>query len=181
MALYDRALPQVYGYLADRCRDPATAEDLTSETFLAAVRAAKAPGAEPPSLAWLVGVARHKLVDHWRRQSRQERLVDRVAGAAASGPAGDDPWDAQVDRLRIEDVLSRLGPHHRAALTLRYRKHRRDRRDRRRGRRRRRRHRGQRCLTAATRSRRWPARWPPSPPAPRSPRLCGADSWRSST
>jgi RNA polymerase sigma-70 factor (ECF subfamily) len=39
MALYDRALPQVYGYLADRCRDPATAEDLTSETFLAAVRA----------------------------------------------------------------------------------------------------------------------------------------------
>ena len=43
MAQYDRALPQVYGYLADRCRDPATAEDLTSETFLAAVRAAKAP------------------------------------------------------------------------------------------------------------------------------------------
>jgi RNA polymerase sigma-70 factor, ECF subfamily len=120
MALYDRALPQVYGYLADRCRDPATAEDLTSETFLAAVRAAKAPGTEPPSVAWLVAVARHKLVDHWRRQSRQERLVDRVAGAAASGPAGDDPWDAQVDRLRAEDVLSRLGPHHRAALTLRY-------------------------------------------------------------
>jgi RNA polymerase sigma-70 factor, ECF subfamily len=120
MALYDRALPQVYGYLADRCRDSATAEDLTSETFLAAVRAAKAPGTEPPSVAWLVAVARHKLVDHWRRQSRQERLVDRVAGAAASGPAGDDPWDAQVDRLRAEDVLSRLGPHHRAALTLRY-------------------------------------------------------------
>ena len=27
LALYDRALPQVYGYLVDRCGDVATAED----------------------------------------------------------------------------------------------------------------------------------------------------------
>ena len=35
LALYDRALPQVYGYLMGRCGDQAIAEDLTSETFLA--------------------------------------------------------------------------------------------------------------------------------------------------
>ena len=33
--VYDRAVPQVYGYLYDRCRDVPTAEDLTSETLLA--------------------------------------------------------------------------------------------------------------------------------------------------
>jgi len=39
LALYDRALPQVYGYLHQRCGTAATAEDLTSETFMAAVDA----------------------------------------------------------------------------------------------------------------------------------------------
>lgn len=46
--LYDRALPQVYGYLLSRCGRPALAEDLTAETFLAAVDAvqrADAPAA----------------------------------------------------------------------------------------------------------------------------------------
>ena len=39
LALYDRALPQVYGYLRARVGDDAVAEDLTAETFLAAVQA----------------------------------------------------------------------------------------------------------------------------------------------
>ena len=53
LALYDHALPQVYGYLLARCGQRAVAEDLTAETFLAAVDAVRAgPGAagnrEPP-------------------------------------------------------------------------------------------------------------------------------------
>ena len=39
LELYDAALPQVYGYLLARCGRPALAEDLTAETFLAAVAA----------------------------------------------------------------------------------------------------------------------------------------------
>ena len=39
LALYDRALPEVYGYLLPRCGSPALAEDVTSEVFLAAVDA----------------------------------------------------------------------------------------------------------------------------------------------
>jgi len=39
LSLYDRALPEVYGYLLARCGQRAVAEDLTAETFLAAVRA----------------------------------------------------------------------------------------------------------------------------------------------
>lgn len=112
LAIYDRALPEVYGYLLDRCRDRPTAEDLTSETFLAAV---KAPDDAPVSVAWLIGIARHKLVDHWRRRARDERLLDRI-----DPPEDEDPWDAHVDAVRAADVLHGLGVHHRAALTLRY-------------------------------------------------------------
>jgi hypothetical protein len=38
--LYHRALPQVYGYLLPRCGSAVLAEDLTAETFMAAVAAA---------------------------------------------------------------------------------------------------------------------------------------------
>ena len=37
VSFLDRALPDVYGYLLHRTREKAVAEDLTSETLLAAV------------------------------------------------------------------------------------------------------------------------------------------------
>ena len=48
LALYDRALPEVYGYLLARCGAArALAEDLTAETFLAAVPGGPHDGARP--------------------------------------------------------------------------------------------------------------------------------------
>lgn len=113
LALYDEALPQVYGYLLRRCADRAVAEDLTSETFLAC--AAGLPDAPALTVGWVVGIARHKLVDHWRRRSRDERLLESLPGGR-----DEDPWDETLDRLRAQDVLATLGAHHRAVLTLRY-------------------------------------------------------------
>jgi len=111
--LYERALPQVYGYLVTRCGDRAVAEDLTSETFMAVV------GQDVPlTVGWLIGVARHKLVDHWRRQTREERLLRAVEGAADE--VDDHSWDVEVDGWHAREVLSHVAPFHRAALTLRY-------------------------------------------------------------
>lgn len=117
LELYDEALPHVYGYLVARCRDAALAEDLTAEAFLAAVAAARRPDAPDPSVPWLIGVARHKLADHWRRLEREERGLRLLDGG--SDPVA-DPWDDTVDAIRARDVLAGLGPHHQAALTLRY-------------------------------------------------------------
>src|SRR6266516_770293 len=120
LALYDHALPLVYGYLLTRCGQRAVAEDLTAETFLAAVDAVRAGRGAPVSTAWLVGVARHKLSDHWRRQAREQRALREAAAEPGAPAEPDDPWDARLDALRARAVLQRLGPHHRAALTLRY-------------------------------------------------------------
>lgn len=116
LELYDEALPHVYGYLRSRCSTQPLAEDLTAETFLAAVDAVRRP--EPPTVdtPWLIGVARHKLVDHWRRAAREERGLRAVG----EPPAGEDPWEAQLDAIQARATLDRLGPQHRAALTLRY-------------------------------------------------------------
>ena len=116
VSLYDRALPEVYGYLRRRCSDDAVAEDLTSETFLAAVKAIKQDDVVGLGVPWLIGVARHKLADHWRRKGRDERVRERVG----MPDEVDDPWDAHLDAVRAADVLHGLGDHHRLALTLRY-------------------------------------------------------------
>ena len=127
LALYDEALPHVYGYFVRRCPDRATAEDLTSDTFLAAMDAARKwgersdggnVGAAPPlTMPWLIGVARHKLADHYRRGH------DRFSVPVAELPEPVDPaddWDAELDRIVAESVLARLPDHHRAVLSLRY-------------------------------------------------------------
>ncbi len=117
VAIYPAALPQVYGYLLPRCGSTSVAEDLTSETFLAAVKASRQGSLTEVSVAWLVGVARHKLVDHWRGLEREQRSL------AAAEPLLDDvedPWDEWFDTEAAYAALARLPIPQRAALTLRY-------------------------------------------------------------
>ncbi len=117
VAIYRRALPQVYGYLLPRCGSTAVAEDLTAETFMAAVSASRQGTETEVNVAWLVGVARHKLVDHWRRVARDQRNLV-VAGHMADDV--DDPWEEHLDTAMVHAALARLSAHQRAALTLRY-------------------------------------------------------------
>lgn len=116
LALYDAALPDVYGYLIARCGERALAEDLTAETFLAAVEAVRRDKAATMSTGWLIGVARHKLADHWRRSARETARLRRVAEPTLA----DDPWPDQLDALAAHAALDSLGPAHRMVLTLRY-------------------------------------------------------------
>ena len=120
LALYDLALPQVYGYLLRRCGDRDLAEELTAETFLAAAGVVHRSDPPPMDVGWLIGVARHKLADHWRARSREQRNLRALATDPTVGRAMVDPWDAQLDALRARAVLACLVPQHRAALTLRY-------------------------------------------------------------
>ena len=85
----------MYRYFLHRCGDSSAAEDLTSETFLVAVRNLedRRPAALDP---WVIGVARHKLADHWRRRAREERL--RVPLERDPAP-NEDPWDVRLDQL----------------------------------------------------------------------------------
>jgi RNA polymerase sigma-70 factor, ECF subfamily len=116
LALYDEALPVVYGYFVRRCGDRGAAEDLTSETFLAAAEQARHAEREI-GIPWLLGVARHKLADHYRR--RTGRRAVPVAELPEPVDSADD-WDAELDRLVAESVLARLAEPHRTVLVLRY-------------------------------------------------------------
>ena len=116
-AIYPRALPQVYGYLLPRCGSVVVAEDLTAETFMAAVAATRQGAVPEVNVAWLIGIARHKLVDHWRRTGREDRML---TATGRPGDGTDDPWGEELDTAAAHAALARINPHQRAALTLRH-------------------------------------------------------------
>jgi len=122
LRLYDQAVDDVYRYLRARCGNRAVAEDLTADTFLAAVGQIQRDAVDEVTIAWLIGIARHKLVDHWRRLERRPRTTPLVDTDASHDAVqnGEEVWNAVIDRAHVDAVMAELGEHHRSALVLRY-------------------------------------------------------------
>jgi RNA polymerase sigma-70 factor (ECF subfamily) len=98
--------------------DRALAEDLTQDTFAVVVEAARAGRLEALSLAWVMGVARHKMIDHYRKASRDER---RLSLFGARDEDVDDPYAlVGQEPARIVQALASLRSEHRLVLVLKY-------------------------------------------------------------
>jgi RNA polymerase sigma-70 factor, ECF subfamily len=107
---YEAALPWVYGYLLRRCESVSVAEDLAQETFLAAVLELRKRRAVDAPMAWIFGIARHKLLDHYRRLERRPQLS--AEDVLMPAPAERDD--------RVLSALAAVPPSQRIALVLRH-------------------------------------------------------------
>jgi RNA polymerase sigma-70 factor (ECF subfamily) len=117
-AFYAESLPTVYGYFVNRCagsRD--VAEDLTQETFMAAVRELKRGARVDAPMPWILGIAKHKLIDHFRREERAERKLQLVHDDRS---VGEIPELTTESRERVLSAMAAVPAAQRAALTLRY-------------------------------------------------------------
>ena len=77
---------------------PAAAEDLASETWLRVVAGlGRFDGDERAFRAWLFTVARHRVIDRWRRLARQPDPAP--VEALDQRPAPDDPADQALEAL----------------------------------------------------------------------------------
>lgn len=116
---YDQAAHDVFRYLARALLgDRAAAEDLTQETFAAVVIAARMGRPEALTMPWVMGVARHKLVDHYRRAARDERRL-ALAWAQSEESVELEVVDG-ADPARVLEMMCRLSPEHRLVLVLKY-------------------------------------------------------------
>ncbi len=122
-AFYEAMLPRMLGYFLRRCGGVVpVAEDLTQETFLAAVRELKRRRTVDAPIPWLYGIARHKLLDHYRWQGQTRVTVvpwddESAANLDLVQPTidlGGDPYD------RVVELLARLPTDQRTVLVLRY-------------------------------------------------------------
>src|SRR5690242_12447602 len=76
-ALYELHFERVYGFIAGRVRDRATAEDLTSEVFYKALANLKSyEWRGVPFVAWLLRIAANAVVDRAQRAAREHPLPD---------------------------------------------------------------------------------------------------------
>ena len=111
--VYDTHVDEVYRFVHRRCRDHALAEDITQETFMAAIRTAGDP--QSISIGWLLTVARNRLIDVLRRQTRYEGKL-RIVSVRENAR-----HDVELaERLLVEGALSELRVDHRLVLTLHY-------------------------------------------------------------
>ena len=79
----------LYRFSLSRTKDPSIAEDLVQETFLAALKARKNFQGRSSARTWLIAILKHKIVDHIRKQVREQASdkVESIYNAAANDPA----------------------------------------------------------------------------------------------
>jgi RNA polymerase sigma-70 factor (ECF subfamily) len=78
--LYDLHAEAILAFLVRRTWDPEVAVDILAETFAVALDGRhrfRGPYGEA-ARAWLYGIARHELADHFRRDGAQRRALSRL-------------------------------------------------------------------------------------------------------
>jgi RNA polymerase sigma-70 factor (ECF subfamily) len=112
--LFRRYREKMYGFFRRRVENPARAEELAQETFLAALKAA--PRFEPRALVrtWLYGIAMNLLLADRRKAAEHD--FQPVRSEAEAVPAKDcDPGAA----LWVRRAVAQLDDEHREILLLR--------------------------------------------------------------
>lgn len=118
-AWYGRTVPRVYSYLLSRCgNDPALAEELTQQTFVAAIDRRSRFDGRSDTVTWLCGIARHKLADHFRALERDERRRTRLEIREIQMAEGAVETLGLGDRSDIEGALRSLPAAQRAVLVF---------------------------------------------------------------
>lgn len=75
----DRHGDCMFRYALARLRDDSAAEEVVQETFLAAIRSYHAFDGKSSERTWLIGILKHKIIDHYRKISHQ-RSFDSIDG-----------------------------------------------------------------------------------------------------
>ena len=125
----NRYADPIYSYLWRRLIPRADlVDDLVQEVFLAAWESLGAYQGQAPLRAWLLGIARHKVEDHYRARLREpEPLADQETEPDTM-PAVEPMIDKLLDRGRLERktkrVLEQLPETYSAVLLWRYWEHR---------------------------------------------------------
>lgn len=101
----------LYRFALLRLRDPKLAEDAIQETLLAALQARNRFLGQASERSWLIGILKHKVIDYFRKISREtpiedlSRFADQMEGAFDENghrkrdETGPREWNADPERL----------------------------------------------------------------------------------
>ena len=120
--LYDRYVGMVHRYVHHRVGDRATAEDVTSETFVRALRRIDSLSFQGRDVgAWLVTIARNIVLDHVK--SSRFRLEVSTADMRDADRSTPGPEDAVLQAMTSAELLAgvrQLSAEQRECVVLRF-------------------------------------------------------------
>jgi RNA polymerase sigma-70 factor, ECF subfamily len=94
------------------------AEEIAQQVFVRAWNGRRSFDPDRGSMAaWLLGITRRQVADHYARMAKDRRVVS-AAVHAAQAPPGRPPAEQIVDRVMIGDGISRLPEEQRRALRM---------------------------------------------------------------
>ena len=102
--LYHRYLDRIYHYHLVRTGSVEDAQDLTSQTFLAALEHIDAYRGQSSFCRWLFSIAGHKLVDYYRRR----RPAVPLDSAESWQDPADLPEDVAIAHVRLAQIAAAL-------------------------------------------------------------------------
>ncbi|WP_370323988.1 sigma-70 family RNA polymerase sigma factor [Euzebya sp.] len=105
--LYDRYVDRVYGYCYHRVGNAQTAEDLTADVFMRALKRIDSFSWQGKDFgAWLIAIARNRCHDHFKSaRFRMENPVAEVYDSPDSGPS----YDARPERdLELRELQAQV-------------------------------------------------------------------------
>lgn len=123
-ALYDRYVDLVYRYIYYRAGGAALAEDLTSETFLRALRRISTFRWQGKDFgAWLVTIARNLVADHFKSGKYRLEVASADVTETAPEPLESGPEDQVLDAIsnaQLVAAVKRLGAEQQECISLRF-------------------------------------------------------------
>lgn len=134
--LYQRYAPMIWRYVIARMQqDTHAGQDVMSETFLAAIRSLKNGSTTENFAAWLTGIAKHKIVDWFRKCEKTSAMVNEQATQEISSESimVADVLDAMpdeeriilewkyLDRCTVREIAERLGQTEKSVEAMLYR------------------------------------------------------------
>ena len=124
--LYDGYVDQVFRYLLYRLPDRQLAEDLTSETFLRALRRIDGFTWQGRDVgAWLVTIARNLVADHYKSSRHRLEVVAEDVAAVPGATTRLAPGPEQLVLAAMQDAVllaavRRLGAEQQECIVLRF-------------------------------------------------------------
>jgi RNA polymerase sigma-70 factor (ECF subfamily) len=123
---YDQHFQKVYRFVICRIGNYPETEEIVSDVFYQAFRDHKQYDAEHPPESWLLGIARHRVLDVLRKRSRRPKILhlDEELPAGALDLEASEIPDLLLEREelaeRIEWVLSEMNPDEEKILRWQY-------------------------------------------------------------
>lgn len=116
--LYEAYLPSIYRYIFSKVGNQKDAEDLTSQVFLSAFENLNRYKHRGYFIAWLFGITKHKVNDHFRKTKIELPLSEILYLTSQEEPIVD--LIKQEEKEKLLDLFSKLSTGQQELIRLRF-------------------------------------------------------------